>query len=156
MALPFSTASERRAREHPSKMPGDLLQLPGDILALIARELPFASKKSLVESCSRAHSALPNLLKYSSICFVENKEYLSEDTGWVHYRQLYSVKLPKNAKRRGSTVVVGGKRRKVRMRGGVEYVVLGPNFKHPKLRANSTEYDMKEVVAHNTYWMENL
>ena len=138
-------------------MPGDLLQLPGEVLALIVRELPFASKKSLVESCSRANNALPNLLKDSAICFVEGKQYLSDDTGWIHYRKLYTVHLPKNAKRRGSTVFVREekKRRKVRMSGGVEYVVLGPNSKWPTLRANSTEYDAEEINAHNAYWMEN-
>tara|TARA_B100001175_G_C19134440_1_gene460540 strand:+ start:136 stop:501 length:366 start_codon:yes stop_codon:yes gene_type:complete len=118
--------------------------------------MTFTCKKSFIETCSFVKNTFQNVLEKAAVCFVGGGKYLSDETGWIHRREIYSVELPRKLTKRGASVIFVGKekkRRKVRMSDGVQFVILGPNTKWPTLRATSTQYDIDEIEAHNSYWM---
>lgn len=135
-------------------------------LSLIVNLLPFSNMSGMPRVCTTMRDLCAaidggwhSFVESRIVRFTDNTRYFTTPSGWMHYIHVYTVKLPKNKKRSagaGRTIYVGTKRHKLRMRGGVEYALLGPNFRYPSIHASNNNIDEKRIREVNAYWTDTL
>lgn len=116
---------------------------------------------SQVSKTVRALRDFGALLERKTARFVDGKTYVSTPTGWIHHRCKYTV-VRKHA--RSKTAYLGIRneynrkgRKSVRLRRGVEYIMLGKNHKWGCIYAtdvHSATMDA-QIEAENHYWSVN-
>lgn len=131
-------------------------------LSLIMNLLPFSNMsgmprvcKTMRDLCAAIDGGWHSFVESRIVRFTDNTRYFSRDTGWIHHIGVYTVKLPKNKKLSaggGRTIYVENKRRKLRVRGGVEYAQLGTDYRFPTIHASDNNIDEKSIREHNEYW----
>ena len=136
------------------------------VFCLIMKLLPFSNMSGMPRVCTEMRDAClaidggwRSFVESRMVRFIDNTRYFSRATGWIHHIGVFTIKLPKNKKRSagaGRTIYVGTKRHKLRMRGGVEYALLGPNFRYPTIHASDHNIDENRIDEHNAYWSNTL
>ena len=146
--------STTTAAQHEHTMLNEVLS-HADIAEIVLDHLDFRSLVKVSEVSKVARTALDfgDLLQRKATRFVDGKAYVSTPTGWSNRVGKYTISR-KNA--RGKTVAFanGKVRKKVRMRGGVEYVMLGRDYRSGCIYAKDLHSAAKdaEIDAENSYW----
>ena len=143
----------------PSTKSATLATMDANALSAIMQQLPFDNMCHMPRVCTAVRDACAAIdggwkpfVEARVVRFNDNTQYCTTPTGWINTISIHTIKLTKGT---GRMVLVGGKRTKLRMRGGVEYVQLGPNYKYPKIYATDKDIDEDRIRSINGYWMMN-
>jgi hypothetical protein len=135
-----------------------------DISESVLNYLGYDAVRSLskVSKTVRALCDFSALLERKTARFVDGKTYVSTPTGWSHHRFKYTV-VRKHARSKTASLGIrdGGDNRKgrkmVRLRRGVEYIMLGKNHKWGCIYATDVHVAAMDaqIEAENHYWSLN-